>query len=220
VANLTTFTSLKETNDDASLKAYIGFFALLWRTWYSNSLYDVRFTADCVFERCAKAMHFGVMVGFAVVGPAWEPGKEAYSLQKYEVLSFVMVVSRLVLAAQYGVTLWFVRKHRKTILPLSLVIGSTLIAALIYGSITVALPKEVCDIASVTCKPYKTSIHIAWYVIGAAEIVITTNATGANTCACPSTPSAASPSASSASSALSTQTSRVRRTIWRVRGCC
>jgi hypothetical protein len=130
-------------------------------------------TAHCVFERCAKVMHFGVMVGFAVVGPAWEPGKETYSLQNYEVLSFILMVSRLVLAAQYGVTLWFVRKHRKIILPLSLVIGSTLIAALIDSSITAALPKEMCDIASTTCKPYKTNIHLAWYIIGAVEIVIT-----------------------------------------------
>ncbi|KAF1838451.1 hypothetical protein BDW02DRAFT_636499 [Decorospora gaudefroyi] len=157
VANLTTFTSVKEINDSTSLRAYIGFFALLWLTWYSNSLYDVRFTADCIFERCAKAMHFGVMVGFAV----------------YEVLSFILMVSRLVLAMQYTVTLYFVRKHRKTILPLSLVIGSTMIAALMYGAITAALPKEVCALDTGTCKPFKTRIHVAWYIISIAEIVVT-----------------------------------------------
>jgi hypothetical protein len=146
---------------------------LLWLTWYSNYLYDVRFTADCIFERCAKLVHFGVMVGFAVVGPAWEPGKATYSLQKYDVLSLILMVSRLVLAAQYSVTLWFVRRHRNTILPLSLIIGSTLTAALIYGTITAALPKELCDVVTHTCKPYKTNIHIAWYSIGVAENVIT-----------------------------------------------
>jgi hypothetical protein len=109
-----TFTSLKEINDAASLPAYIGFFALLWLTWYPNSLYDVRFTVDCIFEHLAKTLHFGVMVGFAIVGPAWESGKASYSLQKYEVLSFILMVSRLVVAAQYGVTLWFLRKHMKT----------------------------------------------------------------------------------------------------------
>ncbi|KAE8843329.1 hypothetical protein HRS9139_02626 [Pyrenophora teres f. teres] len=61
VANLTTFTSLKEINDAASLRAYTGFFALLWLTWYSNALYDVRFSSDSLFERMAKALHFGVM---------------------------------------------------------------------------------------------------------------------------------------------------------------
>ena len=33
VANLTTFTSMLEINDTASLQAYIGFFSLLWLTW-------------------------------------------------------------------------------------------------------------------------------------------------------------------------------------------
>ena len=176
VANLTTFTSLKEINDSASLRAYIGFFALLWLTWYSNSLYDVRFTADCIFERCAKALHFGVMVGFAVVGPAWEPGKaSSYSLQKYAVLSFILMVSRLVLAAQYSVTLYFVRRHRSTIVPLSLVIASTTFAAVLYGSITAALPSETrCpDALLSSCRPLHTQIHVAWYVISIAEIVVT-----------------------------------------------
>lgn len=62
VANLTTFTSNLEINDRHSLTAYIGFFALLWLTWYQVSLYDVRFSADSVFERVAKGIHFGVMV--------------------------------------------------------------------------------------------------------------------------------------------------------------
>ncbi|CAN9221974.1 unnamed protein product [Alternaria sp. RS040] len=173
VANLTTFTSLKEINDSASLTAYIGFFALLWMIWYSNSLFDVRFTADCIFERCAKALHYGVMVGFAVVGPAWEPGKATSSLQKYQVLSFILMVSRLVLAAQYAVTLFFLRKHRRTILPMSLVIGSTLGAALIYGSITAALPKETCNVELGICKKFTTHVHIAWYTISTLEIIFT-----------------------------------------------
>jgi hypothetical protein len=37
VANLTTFTSGLEINDRNSLTAYIGFFALLWLTWYVDS---------------------------------------------------------------------------------------------------------------------------------------------------------------------------------------
>jgi low temperature requirement protein LtrA len=170
VANLTTFTSLKEINSFDSLSAYIGFFAHLWLYWYSISLYDVRFSCDSVFERCAKALHFGVMVGFAVVGPAWEPGRAANSLQKYRVLTLILMVSRLVLAAQYAVTLWFVRSMRRTVVPLALIIASTLGAALIYGLLITALPKEVCD---PVCKPMSTKIHIAWYIVSVAEIMIT-----------------------------------------------
>jgi hypothetical protein len=67
---------LLEINDHNSLTAYIGFFSLLWLTWYQVSLYDVRFSSDSVFERVAKAIHFGVMVGFAVIGPQWKPGQD------------------------------------------------------------------------------------------------------------------------------------------------
>jgi hypothetical protein len=69
VANLTTFTSMLEINDKRPLTSYVGFFSLLWLPWYQVSLYDIRFSADSVFERVAKAIHYGVMVGFAVISP-------------------------------------------------------------------------------------------------------------------------------------------------------
>ncbi|CAE7016269.1 LtrA domain containing protein [Pyrenophora teres f. teres] len=172
VANLTTFTSLKEINDAASLRAYTGFFALLWLTWYSNALYDVRFSSDSLFERMAKALHFGVMVGFAVVGPAWEPGRGGEgSGGKYRVLSFILMVSRGVLAAQYGVTLYFVRRYRGVVVPLGLVVASELVAAVLYGVVTAALPPG-CEAAG-GCGVFSTRIHVAWYVIGIAEVVVT-----------------------------------------------
>jgi hypothetical protein len=83
------------------------------------------------------------------------------------------MVSRLVLAAQYAVTLFFLRKHRRTILPMSLVIGSTLGAALIHGSITAALPKETCNVELGVCKRFTTHVHIAWYAISTLEIILT-----------------------------------------------
>ncbi|PZD23454.1 hypothetical protein A1F96_10235 [Pyrenophora tritici-repentis] len=113
------------------------------------------------------------MIGFAVVGPAWEPGKPSYSLQKYQVLSFILMVSRLVLAAQYDMTLYFVRRYKDTILPLGLVVASTLTAAVLYGGITAALPAEQCDVVREVCKPFQTRIHVAWYIISIAEIVVT-----------------------------------------------
>jgi hypothetical protein len=105
VANLTTFTSVLEINNHKSLTAYIGFFSLLWLTWYQVSLYDVRFSADSVFERVAKAIHFGVMVGFAVIGPQWKPGQEIGDYKIYKAFGLMLMVSRLTLFCQYGVTL-------------------------------------------------------------------------------------------------------------------
>lgn len=73
VANLTTFSALHEINDKKTLTSYIGFFCVLWFTWCQVTLFDVRFVANSVVDRVAKAVHLGVMVGFAVVGPNFNP---------------------------------------------------------------------------------------------------------------------------------------------------
>ncbi|KAF2250693.1 hypothetical protein BU26DRAFT_424254 [Trematosphaeria pertusa] len=142
VANLTTFTSMLEINDHNSLTAYIGFFSLLWLTWYQVSLYDVRFSADSVFERVAKAIHFGVMVGFAVIGPQWKPGQDIGDYKIYKAFGLILMVSRITLFLQYGVTLFYTKKYTKTIVPLLLVMGSTLVAAILYGALTPAFPSD------------------------------------------------------------------------------
>ena len=173
VANLTTFTSLKEINDSESLQAYIGFFAVLWITWYCVTLYDLRFSTDSIFERVAKALHIGVMVGYAVVGPTWHSSTD-YSMKSYRVMSLILMASRLVLASQYAVTLYFTRKrHRKTTLPLSLVITSYILSAIMYGSFTAGFKDPNCSLSTIaagTCKPNTTQVYIAWYIIGVAEI--------------------------------------------------
>ncbi len=45
----------------------------MWFTWCQVTLFDVRFVADSVVDRVAKAVHLGVMVGFAYVGPNFNP---------------------------------------------------------------------------------------------------------------------------------------------------
>jgi low temperature requirement protein LtrA len=172
VANLTTFTSMLEINDHKSLTAYIGFFSLLWLTWYQVSLYDVRFSADSVFERAAKAIHFGVMVGFAVIGPQWKPGQEIVDYKIYKAFGLMLMVSRLTLFCQYGVTLLYTKKHTKTIVPLAMVMGSTLLAAILYGALTPTFPKDMFDVEGFEV-PQKSNVYIAWYVIALSETVLT-----------------------------------------------
>ncbi|KAF2627106.1 hypothetical protein BU25DRAFT_411189 [Macroventuria anomochaeta] len=172
VANLTTFTSMLEINDRHSLTAYIGFFSLLWLTWYQVSLYDVRFSADSVFERTAKALHFGVMVGFAVIGPQWKPGQQIYDYKIYKAFGLILMVSRLTLFAQYGITLFYTKKYRKTVLPIALVMASTLAAAILYGALTPAFPKVKLD-ADGYIISQASNVYIAWYIIAISETILT-----------------------------------------------
>ncbi|KAF2878548.1 hypothetical protein BDV95DRAFT_475710, partial [Massariosphaeria phaeospora] len=177
VANLTTFTSALEINSSNTLTAYMGFFALLWLTWYQVSLYDVRFSADSVFERVAKAIHFGVMVGFAVIGPQWKPGQEIDDYKIYKAFGLILMVSRITLFCQYTVTLLYTKKYTKTILPLALVMGSTLVAAILYGALTPVFPniQSVVDQATgeSTPIPQMSNVYIAWYIIAISETIVT-----------------------------------------------
>ncbi len=76
VANLTTFSAIHEINDIDTLTSYIGFFCILWFTWCQVSSFDVRYVADSVWERAAKAIHMGIMVGMATVGPNFDTHKQ------------------------------------------------------------------------------------------------------------------------------------------------
>lgn len=111
------------------LASYVGFISILWFTWCHVSLYDVRFATDSIFERVAHACHFGVMMGLAVIGPnflrqdAWGPMQQ---------LSLILMVSRLVLACQYGMTLYFTWHYCKTRAPLLIILFSLLAAAAVF----------------------------------------------------------------------------------------
>lgn len=178
VANLTTFTANLEINDNSSLKAYVGFFCLLWLTWYQVTLYDVRFSTDSVFERVAKAIHFGVMVGFAIMGVEWKVGQYVAEYHIYKAFGYVLLVSRITLFLQYGVTLFYTKKYRKTVVPIALVMGFTLLAAILYGALTPAFPKEefttdVDEFGYYIPKLQKSNVYIAWYIIGVCETALT-----------------------------------------------
>lgn len=161
-----------EINDRHSLTAYVGFFSLLWLTWYQVSLYDVRFSADSVFERTAKAVHFGVMVGFAVIGPQWKPGQAQWDYKIYKAFGLILMVSRLTLFAQYGATLLYTKKFRTTVLPILLVMASTLIAAILYGALTPAFPEPTSDADGVAINK-NSNVYIAWYIIALSETILT-----------------------------------------------
>lgn len=91
-----------------ALKSYIGFFSLLWFTWFQVALFDVRFGRDSIFERLCKVIQFGIMVGLSVEGPNYN--LDRFNPKSFGNLSLILMVSRLVLASQYAVAWWWLRK--------------------------------------------------------------------------------------------------------------
>jgi low temperature requirement protein LtrA len=138
VANLTTFTANHPIDDRGTLASYMGFFTLLWFTWFQTSLYDVRFSIDSVFSRVCKALHFGVMTGFAIVGPLFQTDEVERDNRAFRSLSIIMMVSRLILVVQYGTVLWFVKGYKRTILPIALLMGILFTTAMIFLGMTFA----------------------------------------------------------------------------------
>jgi hypothetical protein len=68
VANLATFTANHSIVDERSLYAYIGFFIIIWATWFQVTLHDVRFALDSFYERVCKTVQLIIFVTFALVG--------------------------------------------------------------------------------------------------------------------------------------------------------
>ena len=140
------------------LKSYVGFFSLLWFTWFQVALYDVRFGHDSVFERVCKAIQFGVMVGLAVEGPNYD--LENFSYHPFRSLSLVLMVSRLVLAIQYAVAWWLLWDYKKARLPLLTHIVTMFVSAMAFLGMAFAF-----------AAPHGVHVIDGWYALIGVEAV-------------------------------------------------
>ncbi|KAL3420975.1 hypothetical protein PVAG01_07420 [Phlyctema vagabunda] len=160
VANLTTFTDVHDTNGTVALKAYAGFFCLLWFLWLQVSLFDVRFVTDSILERIGKACQFGVMIGLAVVGPRFDPSNQRQST--FKALAMILMLSRIVLGFQYMIVLWQVWNYRDSKLPLFLIVCTSFVAAFIYFGTFFGFKG----------KDPNGKIFIVWYITVILETII------------------------------------------------
>lgn len=152
------------------MSQYVGFFCILWFTWYQVSLYDVRFSTDSVFERIAKLLQFGVMIGMAIVGPnfdvtskeKFEEEDEGSGINAFKSLSLILMASRLVLVGQYLQSLWFTRGYKAVRLPMLTIAATEFVAALIYFGLFFSFGKGHVE------------AYIVWYIVAGVETMICT----------------------------------------------
>ena len=176
VANLSSFTNNHPIDDSqskiplhpsgnrslsAEVKSYIGFFALLWFNWLQVTLYDVRFAVDSVFERVAKALHLGVMIGFAVVGTQFDTSDTAAYKDVFQKFSLILMVSRVVLLIQYSSILLWIRQHKTLMMPIMIHIGLFAASAIVYLGITFSFHDNK-----------KTAAYLMWYVWAVLEALV------------------------------------------------
>ncbi|KAI1386763.1 uncharacterized protein F4822DRAFT_325776 [Hypoxylon trugodes] len=159
VANLNVFTTVHEISDFSNFVSFIGYMVLLWTTWVMTTLYDVRFTADSVFERVCKAIHLGVMIGFSEIGTNFDPNDQIVSV--FRTMSLFLAVSRFVLFIQYGVVLIQIRKYSHGKRPMLATALLHLCASAIYFGVSFRynLGKS-------------SKVYLVWYIGGVVEALL------------------------------------------------
>jgi hypothetical protein len=92
----------------------------MWFTWFSVTLFDVRFSIDSFWNRLCKAIQFGVMTGWVFAGPVFDKYDTADDARSYKAFAVVLAVSRFTIAIQYFVVLVQGRQFKQTLVPVSL----------------------------------------------------------------------------------------------------
>ncbi|KAF2127677.1 hypothetical protein P153DRAFT_295027 [Dothidotthia symphoricarpi CBS 119687] len=138
---------------------YLKLFTLLWFTWLSTTLFDVRFNIDCVWNRLHKAIQFGVFAGFVFAGPVYDKYSKSGVSKSYKDFAIVLIVSRVAISVQYAVVMWQGRLFKSTLLPLGL---STLVhisAAVGYMVTLLVFPVG----------PVGLPEQVTWFIISIVE---------------------------------------------------
>ncbi|RAR14115.1 hypothetical protein DDE83_002533 [Stemphylium lycopersici] len=141
VANLAYFTAVHQHTDAESLINYLKLFTLMWFTWLGVTLFDVRFSIDCVWNRFHKAIQFGIFTAFVYAGPVFDKYSTSGVDKSYRNFAIVLVIGRIAIAAQYAVVMWQGRMFRQTLIPLGLSAGVHLVAAVGYGISLAVFPR-------------------------------------------------------------------------------
>ncbi|KAI4631067.1 hypothetical protein J4E83_002595 [Alternaria metachromatica] len=159
VANLAYFTAMHQHTDAESLINYIKLFTLMWFTWLSVTLFDVRFSIDCVWNRFHKAIQFGIFTGFVYAGPVFDKYSTSGVEKSYRNFAIVLVIGRIAIAVQYAVVMWQGRMFRQTLIPLGLSAGVHAAAAICYAVTMVVFPKGRVGLEE----------QLAWVIISIIE---------------------------------------------------
>ncbi|KAK0671350.1 hypothetical protein QBC41DRAFT_386473, partial [Cercophora samala] len=159
-AILCVFAEVQDVTTIQQLSSFIAYFVLLWFTWALLGLFDVRFITDSIFERSVRAVHFGVMVGFAVVAPTWSLQEQKG--QTFRTLSLILMTSRLAMASQYGSIMWHIRRFKRTTLPMGLMLLLNVVAALIYLGVAFAFKDST-----------NSNLYAIWFILVSLETIIT-----------------------------------------------
>ncbi|ATY63539.1 hypothetical protein A9K55_008011 [Cordyceps militaris] len=155
-ATYNAYCDVQTVTNHASFKASIGFFCLLWLTWFNVTMFDVRFATDSIFSRLNTAIQLGVLIGFVVVAPKFNPTTQ--DVPTMRAMSIILAISRFNLMGQYAWMTFHVRRYRTTRLPLLLQMTIYLAAGAVYLGLTFRFAAA-----------RHSRAYVTWYCVSAAE---------------------------------------------------
>ncbi|KAI1132319.1 hypothetical protein F5Y10DRAFT_294076 [Nemania abortiva] len=154
-------TTLEEhtVDDSKNLLSYVGYITLLWCDWFLVTLYDVRYLTDSVAERVGRAVHLGVMLGFAVVSAKFTPDQQSGTT--FRVTSIALAVSRFSLSIRYSFIVWHIRHFKEGKRPLIAVAAVNILSAAVYLGTAFRFREGK-----------NSHIYILWYVVIVVETLL------------------------------------------------
>ncbi|KAM5483250.1 hypothetical protein McanMca71_007926 [Microsporum canis] len=160
VATLAIFHATHEINTSDSVKSYIAFITILWFCWLQAALFDIRFYTDSILARTFKALHLGIMTGLAVLSVNFSVTNILEHPGRFASMSYLLMISRLILVAQYMTVAWYLRGHKQTFTAKVLVIATLFLAAMVFLALALSAHSL-----------HSPRAHIAWYIVIAFEAV-------------------------------------------------
>ncbi|OAQ58443.1 low temperature requirement A [Pochonia chlamydosporia 170] len=157
-ANYNVFSDTQQVTGRSKFKASVGYFCLLWLTWFQVAMFDVRYVTDSIFSRITRAIQLGVLVGFVVVAPKFHPNNQDPGTMR--AMSLILCVSRACLAIEYASTLWHVRRYKKARMPLYMQIAIHAAASAVYLGVTFRFTDGK-----------QSRVYLTWYFIAGAEAI-------------------------------------------------
>jgi hypothetical protein len=137
-------------------------------------LFDVRFVVDSISERSLRAIHLGVMVGVSVIAPQYSPAEQVK--ETFQALSIILMVSRLTLAAQYGLAIYLRRESFKPgvgyFTKQALSKDTSRTGLIITCGTHVAVALIYLGIAFYFTDSKNSLVRVTWYVVGFVEACI------------------------------------------------
>ncbi|KAG4435579.1 hypothetical protein IFR05_008925 [Cadophora sp. M221] len=170
IANLSNLTNYSKISDRSSLTQYIGWFSIIWTTWFQVSMFDVRFGSDSLIYRIFKVIQFCVMIALASESANFIPERfnigDSKAITSFRIIDCILLISRAALICEYLIPLLYMlrkrqRRVRRLFLPLLLCCLTFLVSTIIYASILPTFSES----------GYGSYAYRAWYVILGFEVV-------------------------------------------------